>query len=114
MEKISKQEFDKIKTEENNAINALVETLGLKVKHFYDRDAWGPNLGGFAVAYSKQPRDSFVVLSTAVCSSKERYCRKIGKSLAVNNYLQGRVITLPVPKWMTASEVIHMYFAYKN
>jgi hypothetical protein len=37
--RISKQEFNKIKTEENEAINTLVNTIGLKVKHFYDRDA---------------------------------------------------------------------------
>ena len=104
---------DNIVGSQNDLINDIINTLGIKVKHFYDRDAWSPQLGGFTVVYSKSNRDSFVVLSTAVCSTQERYCRKTGKTLAVKNYLQDKCITLPVPKWMTASEVIHAYFSGK-
>lgn len=105
-----KSNHKQTKIEENNIANDIVSYMDLKVKHFYDRDAWSPSLGGFTVVYHQAKRNSFVTLSTAVCSSKERYCRKIGKSLAVDNFVAGKTITLPVPKWTSAPRVIEAFF----
>lgn len=99
-----------IKDTENKIVNDIMDHYEVRVKHFYDRDAWSPQLGGFTVAYFQKKGDSFVTLATAVCSSKERYCRKVGKSLALANLLENRCITLPVPKWSTAPSTIQAYF----
>lgn len=83
------------------AARRVIADSGLQIKHFRPRmvTATGvmvSHLGGITVAYRQLPTDSFIELSTAVCSSRDNYHRKVGTSLAVEQFDNMHRIRVPV------------------
>lgn len=52
--------------------------------------------GGMTVAYRRNPGDSFVEVATALCSVRDIYNKKMGTTLAVEAFMNDRVVRLPL------------------
>jgi hypothetical protein len=80
---------------------------GLRIKHV--RDIYGS--GGVAVVYRRQKKNSFIELSTAICSKKDQYNKKIGRILATESFERGEVIRVPLRRGFNSANVISMMFS---
>ncbi|KVP65580.1 hypothetical protein WJ96_04220 [Burkholderia ubonensis] len=82
------------------AARRVMQDEGIIVKHIRPHivgDFGGVALhnGGITVAFRQLPTDSFVEISTAMCSQKEIYNRKVGTALAVEQFANHRRIRVP-------------------
>ena len=80
----------------------LIQYNYIRVVHLFNKQA--PN-GGLTVAYKPEQHDStgyptgkFAKVAVAVCNKKDRYSRKRGEEIAVNNLLNGHCVVLPLYK----------------
>ncbi|KVP16823.1 hypothetical protein [Burkholderia ubonensis] len=86
--------------ERYDAARRVMQDEGITVKHIRPSivdDFGGVALhnGGITVAFRQLPTDSFVEISTAMCSQKEIYNRKVGTALAVEQFMNHRRIRVP-------------------
>lgn len=70
---------------------AFSASNGLRVMHIQDFLQGG----GITVVYRRLKTNSFIEISTAVCSKCDQYNKKIGRILATENFEQGKVIRVP-------------------
>ena len=83
------------------AARRVIDETGLQIKHFRPRFLTDAGVmvfhkGGITVAYRQLPTDSFIELATAVCSPRDIYHRKVGTSLAVEQFANMHRIRVPV------------------
>lgn len=101
------------------AANEVIALEGLSIQHFRTvtlppaclhgyEPAVHPR-GGMTVAYRQLKDNSFVEIATTICSSAADFNRKIGKTLAVENFKAGHVISVP-NVFDTAEELVHYLF----
>lgn len=70
--------------------------LDIRICHGYDRYN---NRGGVTIAYRKASgwkNTKMVEVSLAYCSSKDSFSRKIGAQLAVERFVAGNTVMVPV------------------
>jgi len=84
-----------------------IEEEGITVKHFRLHVLTPPahlhdtphlvasHTGGITVAYRQLKTDSFIEVATALCSDRDIYDRKIGTTLAVEQFMNLRRIRVP-------------------
>jgi hypothetical protein len=84
------------------AARRVADEEGIRIKHFRplvldtpEGDAF-LHQGGITVAYRKLSTDSFIEVSTALCSHHDTYNRKVGTLLAVEQFANLRRIRVPV------------------
>jgi hypothetical protein len=82
------------------------EKNNLRVMHFR-----GFRGGGVTVIYRHLKKNSFVEISTAVCSNRDQYNKKIGRILATENFERGNVIRVPSRGYF-ARDVLSRMFDY--
>lgn len=75
-----------------------MKTSDIKILHF--RPESGSLKGGLTVAYTHDASDSFIVMSTAICSSRDPFVRAVGRTIAINNYFAGNTIKFPYNKYL--------------
>ena len=57
------------------------------------------NTGGLTVAYKTTfNHGQTIEISTAVCSNKDQFDKAIGRTLAIERFLEGKTITVPYNK----------------
>lgn len=70
--------------------------------------------GGTTIAYHWKHGMSHIRLSTAVCSLNDRYNKTVGRSIALENFLDGQSISIPYPKHLsdvyTPSDYLRIIF----
>jgi hypothetical protein len=90
---------------EDQAIRTLgaIEAEGLTIQHFRPTleavrgTFYGVSqTGGMTVAYRQQRSNSFVEIATAICHPGDGYDRKRGTQVAVEQFLAGHVIRIPL------------------
>lgn len=74
---------------------------GICVKHYrrsviVDGERAFLDTGGMTVAYRRNPGDSFVEVSTALCSVRDIYNKKMGTTLAMESFMNDRVVRIPL------------------
>lgn len=79
----------------------FIDEEGIAIKHFRPAilSHAGVSMrhnGGMTVAFRKLDTDSFVEISTAMCSQHDVYNRKVGTTLAVEQFMNQRRIRVPV------------------
>jgi hypothetical protein len=80
----------------------VADDEGIRIKHFRPLVLGSPegdtflHNGGITVAYRKLSTDSFIEVSTALCSHHDTYNRKVGTLLAVEQFANHRRIRVPV------------------
>lgn len=62
-------------------------------QHFIKRN----NKGGLGVYAVHHAGDSFITVTTSVCSNDDQYCKKIACGMLRNQYREGEVVRLPLP-----------------
>src|SRR5690554_1265078 len=79
------------------AAKTKLQEEGLTVTHRrYGHRVHGyANLGGLTMVYRQAKNSSVIEVATAVCSRQDNYCRKLGTCLAVERFLNERVIQIP-------------------
>lgn len=82
------------------AARRVLEEEGISIKHFRlscitPHGEVGSHTGGITVAYRQLNTDSFVEISTAICSKHDIYNRKVGTILAVEQFMNMRRIRVP-------------------
>lgn len=88
---------------------------GILIKHCQLEEEESPGVvvryleGGMTVAYRHCKGNSFIEVATAVCSLKDLYNRKAGTVLSVENFMNGRVIRVPL-LGRTPGEVVEEMF----
>ncbi|HDR9103466.1 TPA: hypothetical protein QDB04_000186 [Burkholderia vietnamiensis] len=83
------------------AAKRIIEEEGIRIKHFRlkvgaDGLFYGSHMGGITVAYRQLRTDTFVELSTALCSINDVYNRKVGTVVAVEQFVNLHRIRLPL------------------
>lgn len=84
------------------AARRAVEEQGIRIKHLRVQHEALPgvlfveNKGGLTLAYKHDPKNSFVEVSTAICSSQDLYNRKAGTVIAVEGFVEERRIRIPL------------------
>ena len=81
-------------------LKSWAEDNWVRTVHLFDKN-W-PN-GGTTICYAPEvhdsqgyPRGKFARVSVAYCNTKDRYNRKLGQQLALENMYDGRYILLPI------------------
>ncbi|KWA83916.1 hypothetical protein WL29_21355 [Burkholderia ubonensis] len=82
------------------AARRVMQDEGIIIKHMRPTlvDVFGEyalHQGGITVAFRQLREDSFVEISTAMCSMKDVYNRKVGTTLAVEQFMNHRRIRVP-------------------
>jgi hypothetical protein len=97
------------------AARRVMEEDGIKIKHFrpyvvgsHDDETMLHN-GGITVAYRQLKTDSFVEMSTALCSHNDTYNRKVGTLIAVEQFANHRRIRVPALD-LTPEETVDSLF----
>ena len=75
---------------------AYAKSLDVGIVHIFDVDY--PK-GGMTVAYQKSTPYNFgdmVRVAVATCSEEDTFNRKIGTTIALNNFFDGKIIELPL------------------
>jgi hypothetical protein len=97
------------------AARRVMEEDGIKIKHFRPRvvgshdDETMLHNGGLTVAYRQLKTDSFVEVSTALCSHNDTYNRKVGTLIAVEQFANHRRIRVPALD-LTPEETVDSLF----
>ena len=86
---------------DENSVKEVKANNFIRVVHFFDKDY---AYGGITVAYmpvqcdtkTGYPRGKFARVAVAYCRPEDRYSRKTGEILAINNLLCGENILLPI------------------
>lgn len=88
------------KLELDDDIQEWAESNWVRTIHLFDKN-WP--YGGTTVCYKPEvydntgyPRGKFAQVSVAYCNPKDRYNRKLGQRLALENLYDGKCILLPV------------------
>lgn len=95
-------------------MNFVDFTENLRTMHFYNRYNQDiGNRGGLTVVYDWVKGDSFITISTAVCSKSDAYNRSLGRKIAIQNYLDGNSVRLPFNKkvWKNPRNMLRTMFA---
>lgn len=66
--------------------------------------------GGMTLAYRQRREDSFVEVSSALCSIKDVFSRKVGATVAVEAFMAGRVLRIPNYAGVTPTELVEFLF----
>lgn len=93
----------------------FMEQNNIRIRHF--KSQLNNPFGGISVAYQHDPRNSFVKISTSVCSAKDQFNTKIGRVLAIENFMNQKTICLPYSKKIDDMEInyfIGSIFSYFN
>lgn len=97
---------NRIKTARENLTKYNLSVSHIKSKR---RD----NKGGLTVVYFKtDKRAKTLIISTAICSEKDQYNKKIGTTLAVERYISGQCIQVPKIAGHTPDSYIKYIFSY--
>jgi hypothetical protein len=97
------------------AARRVMEEDGIRIKHFRPRVVGSPegdemlHNGGLTVAYRQLNTDSFVEVSTALCSHHDTYNRKVGTLIAVEQFANHRRIRVPALD-LTPEEAVDSVF----
>lgn len=81
---------------QTNTVQDDMKDLDIRVCHGYDPQN---NRGGVTIAYRKcsnWKNTKMVEVSLAYCSSKDSFSKKVGTQLAVERFLCGNTVALPV------------------
>jgi hypothetical protein len=88
------------KLELDDDIQEWAESNWVRTIHLFDKSL---PYGGTTICYKPQicdntgyPRGKFAQVSVAYCNPKDRYNRKLGQRLALENLYDGKCILLPV------------------
>ena len=71
----------------------LAADMDIKIKHFIPLTC---NKGGMTVAYYRPKGYKIMELATAVCVPKDQYNKKIGRLLALRNFLESKTIHVAI------------------
>lgn len=71
---------------------AIMEELGIEVRHFNTENQ---HKGGVTIAYQYIQGNSYVTIATSLCSKNDSYDKKIGRTLAVENFVSGKTVNIP-------------------
>lgn len=63
----------------------------LRVKHVQNFN----DGGGVTIVYRRMKPNSFIEISTAVCSKRDQYNKKIGRILATESFERGEIVRIP-------------------
>jgi len=66
--------------------------------------------GGMTLAYRQRREDSFIEVSSALCSLKDVFSRKVGTTVAVEEFMAGRVLRIPNYAGVTPTELVDYIF----
>lgn len=94
----------------NNA--KLLEESGLRVVHILPiNDYPGVSHGGMTIAYRPTARGMRTVeISTSVCSPRDTWTRKNGTKLAIEHFLAGHTLRIPVFRALGVVGTIKSFF----
>ena len=71
--------------------------FGVRVTHINFKAT--DNKGGITVAYKMEHKHSQILeLATAICSDKDQFDKSIGRTLAIERFLDGKTISVPYSK----------------
>lgn len=87
------------------AAAAAIEQHGLRLQHIKNHNI---PYGGVTVVYQHKDHQSFISVSTAVCSENDMFNCSIGRVLAVENFIAGKTITLPFKNQKDGSLNFHI------
>lgn len=91
----------------------LLATSGLRVVHVHDTPRYGCSHSGMTVAYRTGGRGMRTVeISTSICSPRDTWTRKEGTKLAVEHFLAGHTIRLPVIRHEGVVGTIRGFFSF--
>jgi hypothetical protein len=89
----------------------LLATHGLKVMHIRPNAHTGHR--GMTIAYRQQHRKASVVeIATALVHPSDTFTKKIGTRLAVESFVAGQTVLLPVARRFRKTDVTHMLSYY--
>jgi hypothetical protein len=81
-------------------IKDLIDEYHIRIVHLFNKDY---PYGGCTIAYQPirhdgvgYPTGDFARVAVSYCNVKDRYNRKLGQQLAVENLLDGSFITMPI------------------
>lgn len=80
----------------------LIQQHYIRVVHLFNKDH---PMGGTTIAYKPEqhrdgyPTGKFARVAVAYCNKKDRYSRRLGEELAVNNLMAGEFMLLPIYKY---------------
>ncbi|MBU9199836.1 hypothetical protein KTD31_00285 [Burkholderia multivorans] len=99
--KLSRGEIIENQAARYEAAKRVIEDEGIRIKHFRLKvgaggEFFGAHKGGITVAYRQLRTDTFVELSTALCSINDVYNRKVGTVVAVEQFANLHRIRLPL------------------
>lgn len=85
-----------VEAEHNQDLRDRAKAFGIGIVHIFDKHS---RKGGLTIAYRKvSPHESGVMVAVAVatCSHEDCFSRKLGTSIAIEKFLGGEVIQLPL------------------
>lgn len=85
--------------------SALLAETGVRIIHINRVATGGPSM---TVAY-KEINKSHIKIATSVCHKSDSFDKKIGTKLAVNNFLDGKTIIIPNPKYNVTEALKEMF-----
>lgn len=88
----------------------LATDMDIKIKHFIPPTN---NKGGMTVAYYRPKGYKIMELATAVCVPKDQYDKRVGRVMALRNFLESKTIQVPInPKENTVNFLNDMFLDY--
>lgn len=97
------------------AARKQMEEHGIQIRHVRPlaltrNRAFAVQNGGMTVAFRQRKGETFVEVATAICSLKDTYSRKVGTALAVEAFMNERVIRLPNYDKSPAVDLVELVF----
>lgn len=90
-----------------------VSVMHLRLKELHPEiGLFASHTGGITVAYRRQHSTSFMEISTAICSERDIYDRKVGTIYAVEQFANQRSIRIPLFGAEPQDAIEHLFGGY--